>query len=71
MKGIKDMIDKYVTMYVSGFLSVSECIAKLDVIVQSATVNIPDIDNRIRQQNKLYKYALSNLVKAINRTERL
>ena len=71
MNDIKQVLAGYIRQHTIGLLSASECIMRIDNTIQKATNNETDIDNRIRLQNKLYKYALSNLVKAINRTERL
>ena len=66
----KKHIKCYIECYQEGRYTVSECIQVMDKFIQGNTWLIPDIDQRISKQNKLYQYALKTLHDAIAKMDR-
>ena len=67
----KKHINVYVDCYLEGRYTVSECIQVIDKFIQNNTWLIPDINQKISKQNKLYKYALKALHDSIVKMDRI
>ena len=57
--------------YQRGLYSISECFAAIDHDIQSLTSDIQDINTRISEQNRLYKYTFNKLLNVIKHNERI
>jgi len=66
----KKHIKCYIECYLEGRYTVSECIYVMNKFIDNNTWLIPDINERITKQNKLYIYGLDKLSQAIKATER-
>lgn len=67
----KRIIESCIDTYKRGLYSVPDCFQQIDKAIQKETWLIPDIDEKIKRQNRLYKYGLALLHKAIVQRERL
>ena len=71
-KGIKMSIDTFIKLYQVGLYTISDCMKSINDVIQTETNtwNVTNVDERIKAQNRLYKYGLSELRKAIIYTEK-
>ena len=67
---IRRILSGCIAMYTKGLISVSETMQQLDKAIEKNTWMIPNIDYRISLQNKLYRYGLNKLSKAIEYMEK-
>ena len=67
----KRIIESCIDTYKRGLYSVPDCFQQIDKAIQKETWCIYDIDEKIKRQNRLYKYGLALLHKAIVQRERL
>lgn len=67
----KRIITSCINTYKRGLYSVSDCFQQIDNAIQKETWLIPDIDEKTKIQNRLYKYGLALLHKAISKMDRI
>ena len=66
----KRIIESCIDTYKRGLYSVPDCFQQIDKAIQKETWLIPDVDEKIKRQNRLYKYGLALLHKAIVQMDR-
>lgn len=66
----KYIIDSCIDTYSRGHYTIPDCLQQIENAIQAETWCIYDIDERIKRQNRLYKYGLALLHKAIVQMDR-
>lgn len=67
----KCIITSCIDTFKRGNYTIPECLQQIENEIQRETWCIYDIDEKIKRQNKLYKYGLSMLHNAIGQMDRL
>ena len=67
----KCIIESCIDTYKRGHYKIPDCLQQIKNAIQKETWLIPDVDEKIKRQNRLYKYGLALLHKAIVQRERL
>ena len=67
----KRIIESSIDTYNRGYYTISDCLQQIDKTIQKATWLIPDTDEKLKKQRKLYKYGLLLLQKAIAKMDRM
>lgn len=66
----KRIIASCIDTYERGHYTISECLQQIENEIQKETWLIPDINEKIKRQSRLYIYSLSLLHKAIVQMDR-